>query len=154
MSKKELEDPVTTYTIRGRNFPVIMVFKYGLNGVFKSLQLTEGEFTDKFREFLFHPERFPYLESNMEYWKSRKNVEVTIGEADVSFENFWNLYKLKVGKIDSEKLWNKLKKQEQIKAIQQIKAYEGFLRRRGTAKMHPERYLRKKHFNDQFNSIH
>lgn len=154
MSKKEIQEPVTTYTIHGKGFPVLMVFKYGLNGIFKSLELKDGEFSEKFRRFLFNPNNFPYFESDVKNWEARPNIKVEVGEPEIDFDTFWNLYNYKVGKPKTIKEWKKLPKTDQIKAISQVKAYDGFLRRKQIAKVYPERYLKHRRFEDQFNSIH
>lgn len=152
MSKTEPK-PTTVYTVKGKTKDTVWEFKYNLNGVLEEFKILD-DLTLEQNQINWLKKNFPYFESDIIKWKETiKNIEVIIGTPDLSFDTFWKMYNLKVGKIDTEKLWHKLTKAEQLKAIKQIKAYSGFLRRRGTAKMHPDRFLRKKHFNDQFNSI-
>lgn len=154
MRKKEISQPVTTYTVKGRNTNTLWEFQYNLNGVLIQFKIFNDEvMSDK--QLAWFLSKFPYLEKTILHWKEKvPNIEVIVGEPIIDFATFWNLYNYKVGKIKAEKEWKKLPKPDQIKAIAQIKAYNGFLRRKQIAKVYPERYLKHRRFEDQFNSIH
>ncbi len=149
---KQKEELRTTYTIKGRDFPIIIEFQYDLNGILKVFKIIEGAFTDKFKNWLFHPVRFPYKEATMNSWKGINNIEVIIGTPVIDFEAFYNTYNYKMGKLEAERAWKRLNKTEQYEAIKNIKAYEGYLKRKNIAKVYPATYLNKKRFQDNFNA--
>lgn len=150
-----MTEPLTTYTVKGKNTPTVWEFKYDLKGVLKDFKLLEGELNEQQQTWLFHKARFPYYENSMKSWqKAIKNFEVIVGKPDLDFTTFYNLYRYKVGKLEAQRAWKKLNKADQLKAIKQIKAYEGFLHRKRIEKVHPATYLNKRRFDDEFNSIH
>lgn len=150
-----IEELLTTYTVKGKNTPTVWEFKYNLNGVLTEFNFGETELTFNQRRWLFSLERFPYYENTIKGWqKAIKNFEVIVGKPNLDFTTFYNLYKYKVGKLEAQRAWKKLNKADQLKAIKQIKAYEGFLRRKRIEKVHPATYLNKRRFDDEFNSIH
>ncbi len=145
-----MKELVTTYTIKVRKHPLIWEFQYDLNGFLKAFKI-EGILNQKQREFLFY--NFPYTEKEIDlYKKNVKLFEVIIGKPDLSFDTFWKLYNYKMGKINAQKQWKKLTELEKLNAIKSIKAYDGFLKRKQIAKVYPERYLKYKRFDDQFNA--
>ncbi|CAA0152234.1 hypothetical protein [Tenacibaculum maritimum] len=145
----------TVYTVKGKKSSIIWEFEYDLNGVLRAFKLVEGELTEVQRKWLFFHTRFPYTENAIKSWdKSYKNFELIVGQPDLSFDAFWALYNRKVGKLEAERAWKRLNKSDQLKAIKQIKAYDGMLRRKRIEKVHPATYLNKRRFDDEFNSIH
>lgn len=145
----------TIYTVKGRDIPVFLEFHYDLNGELKTFKILEGnQFSEKLKQWIFHPERFPQKEEIIKKWKQKKNLEVTIGAPDLNFDNFWKLYNLKVGKEPSKKAWERLTALEKTKAFQGIKPYDGYLKRKGISKAYPQKYINQKKFNDEFNSLH
>ncbi|MEQ3500628.1 hypothetical protein ABMY20_12795 [Tenacibaculum sp. SSH1-16] len=150
-----MSEMVTTYTVKGRKTSIIWEFKYDLNGLLSNFKIVEGELDDQQKKWLFYYTRFPYTENKIKSWdKVYKNFEVVIGEPDLSFDTFWNLYNYKVGKLQAKKAWDKLSKSDQLKAIKQIKAYDGMLYRKKIQKANPATYLNQRRFDDEFNSIH
>nr|BFF39047.1 hypothetical protein BACY1_08520 [Tenacibaculum mesophilum] len=150
-----MSEMVTTYTVKGRKTSIIWEFKYDLNGLLSNFKIVEGELDDQQKKWLFYYTRFPYTENKIKSWnKVYKNFEVIIGEPDLSFDTFWNLYNYKVGKLQAKKAWDKLSKSDQLKAIKQIKAYDGMLYRKKIQKANPATYLNQRRFDDEFNSIH
>lgn len=75
---------------------------------------------------------------------NKKNISID----DSMFEDFWNKYQKKVGKDRTFKFWNKLTPEEKQKAIDMIPAYHS-LRPDPTYRLHPERYLSQKTFNEE-----
>lgn len=149
-----MTEPLTIYTVKGRNFPNVWEFKYDLQGYLMEWKILSGTLTEAQTQWLFHPIRFPYKEQTIQKWKTIKNIDVIVGKPNLSFDTFYNLYKHKVGKLEAQRAWNKLNKSDQLKAIKQIKAYEGFLHRKRIEKVHPATYLNKRRFDDEFNSIY
>ena len=144
----------TTYTVTGNNTAVVWVFKYDLNGLLLEFKLQEGTLDNKQVTWLFHKDRFPYSEKRIKGWSSIKNLNVQIGEPDLSFEAFYNAYGNKVQKIRTEKLWNKLSKKDKMAAIAGIRSYNNWLRRQnGIAKAQPDTYLRNRRWEDDFKSL-
>ena len=146
---------LTTYTVKGRRTSVVWEFKYDLNGIFKEFKLVEGEMDEVQRQWLFYFTRFPYTENAIQSWdKAYKNFELIVGEPDLSFDTFWKVYNHKVGKLEASRAWKKLNKSDQLKAIKQVKAYDGMLYRKKIQKANPATYLNQRRFDDEFNSIH
>lgn len=147
-------EPLTTYTVKGKNFANIWLFKYTLKGFLKAFILEEGILTEAQQKWLFNPNHFPYTEAQMKTFGNFKNIEVTKGEADISFDTFYKLYKYPTGKKAAQTAYNKLSKADKITAIASIKAYEGFLFRKKIPKAYPATYLNQRRFDDEFNRIH
>jgi hypothetical protein len=85
----------------------------------------------------------------MKRWEAIKEFTVVKGEPDLSFDNFWNLYDNKSKKLVSQKLWEKLSKDDKFNAIIFIKRYKSWLRLKGTAQALPDTYLRQKRWLDE-----
>ncbi|CAA0144796.1 conserved hypothetical protein [Tenacibaculum maritimum] len=149
-----MNDLRTIYTVKGRNFPVIWEFYYDLDGVLREYKLIDGEPSEKLRNWMFHPVRFPHFEHTMNSWKAIKNIEIIIGQPDLSFDSFWKEYNHKVGKLPAEKAFKRLSKVDKLKAFKSIKPYNGYLRRKGIEKAYAQKYLNQRKFDDEFNSIH
>jgi len=69
---------------------------------------------------------------------------------DLSFSAFWDSYKYKQGgsKKETQKYWDNMPKEQQIKALQYIPKYDNHLKLKGTAKVYAIRYLKKEYFNN------
>lgn len=148
-----MKEPTTKYTFKSKNTPILIEFQYDLDGRLRAFEIVEGELTNEQFKFLFDASRFPHTESRVEVWKVKvTSMEITKGEPDLSFNTFWNLYNYKVGKKATEMQWKKLKPLDRINAIKAISSYEGYLKRTHIAKVYPERFLRNRRFEDQFNS--
>ncbi len=100
------EEPVTTYTIRGKNSDNIWLFKYDLKGFLKAFIIEEGTLTKTQQEWLFNARHFPYNEMQMKLFSRFKNILVTKGAPDLSFETFYKTYNYAVGKIAAQKAYN------------------------------------------------
>jgi len=147
----------TTYTVKSRKDKYVWEFKYDLDGSLKSYKILEGHLTGTQIDWLFSSGNFPANENVMKnVWmqKLKKNFEVTVGDPDLSFEYFYNAYGNKIKKTKSEAAWKKLSKADKILALQKIKAYKGYLKRKGVAQANPEAYINQKRWEDDFDSIH
>jgi len=145
----------TTYTVKSKKDGFVWEFKYSLNGHLKSFKLLQGQLSETQTNWLFTGGNFPYnVEIMTSVWmvKLKKNFETTVGEADLSFENFWNTYAHKVGKKKmAENAWQKMSKANKIKALIGIKKYENNLRLYpGQAKAHPSTYLNQEYYNNEY----
>ncbi len=152
--KKEHTEPTTTYTLKSKNTKVVLEFEYDLNEVLKSFKIKEGELTDTQIMWLLNYKVFPYYEGVIRLWKERykKEFDFFVGLPDLSFDTFWDLYNHKMGKIKAKKQWDKLSERDKIDAIRNIKAYDSYLSRHGYNKRYPERWLRDREFENQYNS--
>lgn len=76
----------------------------------------------------------------------------TVVEADfeVTFEMFWNAYRLKVNKKRCTPLWDKLSKPKQVAAFYGISRYDKFLHKTGRYKLDPENYLRNETWENEY----
>ncbi len=149
-----MNEPITTYTVRGKDFPVVLEFQYHLNGVLTTFKIVEGELSDKFRAWLFTPQTFPYKEQNIKPWTKKKNIEVIVGKPNITFDVFWKCYDYPLKKVMAERAWNKLSKNDKISAIEGIKRYNGFLHRKvSQSKAYPSTYLNQRYWEDSHGSL-
>lgn len=142
-----------TYIITGNAFSGKLVFKYDLNGFLASFTLEDDAvLNEKQKAWLFSP-RFPYNESGIAIFRGLSNFTVVEGELKVEFDDFWKVYDLKLGKEPALKAWKKLKEDEKLKAIANVRHYNGYLaRKRGIEKARASTYLNQKYFNDSWGS--
>ena len=100
----------TIYTVKGKNIPVFWEIHFDLNGDLREFKfLEESEMSEKLSNWLFHPKRFPYTEEKIKSWEAVNNLEIVIGQPDISFDVFWSSYRYKFGKVQAEKAWKRLK---------------------------------------------
>lgn len=139
----------TTYTVKMQSGGVWQ-FKYNLNGVLIYFNVMEGDLTDKQEKFLYLDGKFPWKEAQIKDWsKLYPHTRVEVGEADLSFDNFWKRYDYKVKKELSEKAWNKLNDADKIKCFLRLKKYNQNLAQTGQAKAHLVTWINQKRFNDE-----
>lgn len=73
---------------------------------------------------------------------------------EVTFEMFWEKFNLKRNKQNAIDVWKKMKKEEHVKALVSITAYDRYCNRNTWYnRMYPDTYLRKKHYNDEWDKI-
>ena len=88
-----------------------------------------------------------------------KEVATKIGGAlqviptDLTFLKFWNAYKKKINRYRAEPLWKKLSDADKAECIMSIPAYESFLIRSPRGKLDPENYLKKRSWENNWNSL-
>lgn len=153
MAKKEVQEPTTVYSVLGKNTNSLWEFRYDLEGFLKEFKIIEGVLNEAQISWLFHPKRFPYNESCIKQWQvAIKNIDVKIGLPDVSFETFYNLYGHKIDPKGAEKAWNRTKKSDKMLALKSVKAYKGYLKRKGIAQAYPATFLNKQLYLSQYNS--
>lgn len=73
--------------------------------------------------------------------------EVLTNEKDMLFNEFWNAYDKKVGKVKSQQLWQKLTLEEKELAISYIPSYKNS--REKKYMKDPERFIKNKTWNDE-----
>ncbi|MDC9722393.1 MAG: hypothetical protein PSN34_06425 [Urechidicola sp.] len=147
-----MKQPLKTYNIIGSSFKGVMVFKYDLNGILVAFELQDVVMNQQQVAWLFS-RHFPYKEGQINNYRAYRNFTVTEGEFDLTFDMFWDAYKHKVKREMSIKAWNKLSDSDKMKALVNIKHYDGYLaRKRNMEKAHASTYLNQKYFNDQWGS--
>jgi hypothetical protein len=138
----------TTYIVTGKKQGRI-TFKFNLNGDLILFKYEGEPLDDKQRKWLYA--RLITNENQIKGWYAIKQFTVTKGEPDLSFDNFWNTYKQKQKRVNTEKLYKKLSDADKFNAIAGVKRYDNWLRlQRGMAKMLPDTYIRQKRWLDEF----
>ena len=138
-----------TYTVKIRSGQ-IWKFKYNLKGVLIHFEVMEGDLSDKQETFLYHKGKFPWKEAHLKDWeKLYPPTTVEMTDFDLTFDNIWKQYNLKVKKEASEKAWNKLSDQDKIKCFIRLRKYNSNLATNGQAKAHLVTWINQKRFNDE-----
>lgn len=149
----------TTYTVTGKETDIAFEFKYNLNGDITSFKVLRGRLNPNQCKWLFTGDRFPAFESQMTgVWinelEFKNKFTIEVGAIDLSFETFYNAYNYKIKKVKAKALWDKLNKVDKLEALKGIKAYDGYLHRKGVAKANPQAYLNQRYWEDDYGSIH
>ena len=143
---------LTTYTITGNNTKIVWEFKYRLNGLLYQFKLLEGTLDQKQIHWLFVKGKFPYKEDQVKGWVAIKNFNIEVGEPDLSFDNFWNVYANKYGKRKmAENTWNRLSKADKIKVFINIPKYKNYLKYYPSQQtMYPTTYLNQEAYKNDW----
>jgi hypothetical protein len=145
----------TIYRAKGKEIGLIFLFKYDLNGNIKAFEIEEGESNGKQMKWLFSDSNFPADESIMKtiWLKDEKYTKIFIVEvspADLSFEALYNLFDNKVGKVDAQKSFNKLKQGDVIKCFIEVPYYLQYLKKNpGISQLYLATYINKRRFEDE-----
>jgi len=142
-------EQITTYTVKLETNDV-WVFKHSLNGLLVGFEVLEGELSQKQFDWLFVSAKIPIHESMINEWRKQPKLQIILNQPDISFENFWKLYGLKVKKETSEKAFNKLSDAEKIKCFLALRKYNKELQRTGQAKAHMITWINQKRYNDEY----
>lgn len=148
----------TKYTVTGKETDIAFEFCYDLNGDLIAFKIIRGSLTKAQSKWLFSP-RFPAYEKYIKLiWMTdpdfQKRFKIEAGEIDLSFETFYNAYNHKIKKVKAKAAWDQLNKADKLEALKGIKAYNGYLKRKGVAKANPQAYINQRYWEDDFNSIH
>jgi hypothetical protein len=143
-----------TYTIKSKQSGYVWLFKYNLNGSFKSFEIMDGELSQKQILWLFAGSNFPATETIMKtVWMGktlRDNFEIVKAEPVLNFENLWNMYGNKVSKFDAEKSFKKLSDADKIKCFLAIPGYKKYLSKKGTGTAHLATFIHRQYYNDDW----
>lgn len=79
-------------------------------------------------------------------------TQATVVEADfdVTFDMFWQAYNKKINKKRCEPIWDKMRKDQQVKAWMGIAKYDRFLKNTTRGKLDPENYLRNEAWENEW----
>lgn len=166
-------EQLTTYRVKHKLNGLVFLFKYDLNGDYRSNEICEGVLTPQQIKWLFTgylpkgtnyanekellsklQENFPASEEIMKtVWmkdeRYTKQFDVEVSPADLSFDALWNLYGGGSGKQDAIKAYKKLKPAELIKCFIEIPYYFQQLKSTpGIAKLYLASYINKKRYED------
>jgi len=107
---------VTTYRANGKTSGLVFLFKYDLNGNLKAFEIIEGTLDDVQMSWLYSG-HFPATElimqqnwCKLEKYKSKFQIDKSL--PDLSFDALWELYGYKFSKLDAEKAFKKMQKNE------------------------------------------
>jgi len=141
---------LVVYNVKGKELGLEFIFKYDLNG--DLIEFKKNQALDEAQRLWLYSSRFPETEALMKLWITdlRKKFVVTKMPADLSFDNLWNLYNLKVSKADAEKSFKKLNEADVIKCFLGLKAYEDYLLKSKIAKAHLSRYINGRYFENEY----
>lgn len=132
-----------------------MIFKYHLEGHLFSFELLEGKLLEKQVEWFFKTGNFPYYESEIKAWlkgKMRRHFEIEVGEPNLSFDAFWELYGHKTRKSETKQYWDKkMNNAERVKAFMGLKKYNNHLQINDWKnKVDPIRFLKHRRYEDEY----
>jgi hypothetical protein len=121
-----------------------MLFGYDDQGV---LMKFENNATLSDKQLLFLKDNFPFAQCDLprikgKYGKIEEHVDLT-------FDNFWNKYNYKRGKVKTQEQWGKLSDEAKFKAISYIPKYIYESKLKGHDILYPERYLKYRRFDDE-----
>jgi hypothetical protein len=95
---------------------------------------------------------YPTMEQHFLLICKKENYKYWMLPNDLSFENFWKVYNLKVKKEASQKAYEKLSLEDKAKCFLKHKQYEDFLKKTGQAKAHLVTWINQKRYNDELNN--
>lgn len=105
----------------------------------------EALLSEKQHDFFFA--HLPNTVGQLEALKQRSSVRVIEVGYEITFEDFYKSYNNKVGKLKAEKAWQRLSRDEQLKAYLYIQKYKNSIPA-GIAQLYPATYLNQKRWND------
>ncbi len=83
-------------------------------------------------------------------WSKAVGFKTVVIEEDLSFDRFWDMYAVKRNRIDAERLWNILSKEDRAVVFGNVKAYLRYRQRNGWyTPLYPDTYLNK-HWKDEW----
>lgn len=127
-------------------------FEGGINLAFDA----EGKLVKFETEAVLSDEKFNFFMNNMprhmdklDYFRTLKSVKVVEVITEISFEDFYEQFGNKVGKLKAQNAWKQLSRAEQVRAYSNIIKYKNYLKLNpGIAHLYPATYLNQKRWND------
>jgi len=80
----------------------------------------------------------------------KKDTTIVQEDFKVSFDDFWNAYNHKINKKRCIPLWDRMTKNQQVKAFYSIRDYDKFLKNNKRMKCDPENYLRNEMWENEY----
>ncbi|RIV21364.1 hypothetical protein DYU11_18330 [Fibrisoma montanum] len=135
------------YTITSTSFEGELTFTYNEEGILTGF-FNDATLSEKHLDWLHR--NFPVVQVLLERMAGNsETLTIRLTTNEVTFEQFWEAYNYKVDKQEAKKAFDKLTKDEQIKAFETIPSYNFYLMMRpNTNRLYPATYLRGKFEND------
>lgn len=137
------------YEIKSKKTGRTVEVTYGDEGLIKGLVFGDGNDQNSTEWLLTN---IPTKEPDLQYWMPDL-FEKTVIVEKITFDDFWEAYGHKVGKLNAEKHWNKLSMSDRAKAIKMAPRYKAWCQQMNPPRRlkDPERYLSNRTFDDNFN---
>ena len=105
----------------------------------------DGDLNDK--QYSYILAFMPITETGIE--EIRKTFKVVKEVEEITFDDFYEAFGNKVGRLKAETVWNRMPKFDQVKAYMYITRYKTWLKTNsGVAQLHPTSYLNAKRWED------
>ena len=137
------------YILTSPKFTGQVIFGYDENG---HLVFYHNEIPDKV-VIVWMKRYLPLDEAALADFKTKIRATIVEVPEDLSFDRFWNFYDKKINRKRAEPLFEKLNAAEKIQAIVRVKAYKDYCyyTHRGIAD--PEKYLRVRFFDTDWEKL-
>lgn len=141
---------MTKYTLTSTNFTGEIVFGYNLD---KQLVHFENKMNLDFNGVHWMLTHMPNSEHDLEFIKSKIKGTLTKVPEDLSFERFWDTYKMKINAKRCRPLWDELSEADKILCLLRIPQYFEYVRRKRIGTANPEKFLRERYFETEWLKI-
>jgi hypothetical protein len=134
------------YSITSTRFEGELLFEYNegiVSAFYNNATLNE-------EQLKFLVTHFPMTVPTLEYIAgTTQTMKIRMVTNEVTFDEFWEAFKLKMNRKEAEKAWDKLTIEQQHRAFESIPSYNYFLMTRPNQnRMYPDTWLRGKFEND------
>ena len=135
------------YSITSTAFDGELTFCYNEHGILTGF-FNDATLANEHLHFLHA--HFPMVEMLLEKMAGNsKTMTIRLTTNEVTFEEFWEAYNLKVDKQDAIKAWDKLSQADRVQAFERIPQYNYYMMGRPNQnRLYPATYLRGKWEND------
>lgn len=135
-----------TFAIYSTNFEGSITLSYNEQGRVIKMEI-DAQLSEQQHAFFFSV--FPAEIAQLEQLKILKSVKIIEVLQEVTFEQFYEAFGNKVGKVKAENVWKRLSRAEQLKAFNHLPKYKNYLKLNpGIAHLYPATYLNQKRWND------
>lgn len=133
------------YRFTSKAFDGFVLFAYQ-NGKLESVEF-RCELTDAQSNYL--QANFPMFEENLSNLLG-KSGKIEAVQQDLSFDNFWNTYGVKINRKRAAPLWERLTTAEKTAVFSAIPKYRYYCKSKAIHMANPENYLRDRRFEDEY----
>lgn len=135
------------YRFTSKQFGGHILFAYTDSGQCASVEFNTELNTEQIEYFA---RNFPMQHTGLEAIAGRTG-KIELIEADLSFENFWNTYAVKINRKRAMPLWERLSRADRAACFAALPRYRYYCQTRGIARANPENYLRDRRWEDELN---
>lgn len=133
-----------TYIITKSTFEGRIVLDY-TGGIIECVK-NESKMNDQQVRFLF--KSLPILEEEMSAFVKNYDLVVVEQIREVHFDDFYEAFGNKVGKLKAQRAWESMSKADQLKAFMYIPKYKSIIKTKQVAMLYPATYLNQKRWED------